>query len=240
MIGYAAGNSTTGSNNVVVGRNAFNITGGTTNNNNVVIGDNAGLNGAPATSNVYIGTNANTTSQTGAQTGCMCIGANSILSGATLGETMTNRIAIGVGARATVNNGLFFPGTVGGTALAGISATALHYDATSGQVGPFTSSQQFKENIEPLEVDSSVVYDFTPRSFNYKNAPDKRVFGYIAEELNEVLPSVVPKMNDQPYSVNYDVLVVLAIEEIKKLRERIESLEAQSTPSKKYGLKLKK
>ena len=54
----------------------------------------------------------------------------------------------------------------------------------------------------------------------------KKHFGYIAEEVNEILPEIVNKDPDgEPEGVKYEMVTVLLVEEIKKLKARIEVLE---------------
>ena len=52
-------------------------------------------------------------------------------------------------------------------------------------------------------------------------------FGYIAEEVVEILPELVSlNSSNQPETVRYKLLSVLLLEELKKLKARIEVLEA--------------
>ena len=55
-------------------------------------------------------------------------------------------------------------------------------------------------------------------------------FGYVAEEVHEILPQLVGYDNFEngdnlPASVHYNQITVLLVEEMKKLRARIEVLE---------------
>jgi hypothetical protein len=89
-----------------------------------------------------------------------------------------------------------------------------------------SSSKKFKRDISDLDIDPKVIYDLVPKSFVYNQHPDKRVFGYIAEEVDEIIPSIVahePATN-QAYGVNYEILVVLIIEELRRLRQLVEPI----------------
>ena len=101
-------------------------------------------------------------------------------------------------------------------------------------VSMWASSERFKENIKDLELDSSKIYDLNPVSFNWK--PDrggKEDFGLIAEEVIEILPLLaVTDKDGKPFSVRYDVLSVLLLNELQKknieindIKERLEALE---------------
>lgn len=99
-----------------------------------------------------------------------------------------------------------------------------------------SSSQIYKKDIVNMTVDSSKVFDLVPRNFTWKdistvhlankNQPD---FGLISEEVNLVLPELIEYQDlsrTVPLKVRYDKLSVLLLAEVKKLKARIEVLEA--------------
>ena len=106
------------------------------------------------------------------------------------------------------------------------------------------SSERYKENIVNLTIDTAQIYNLTARNFKYKDTTEKipnadgtaevdRVsvgensFGYIAEEVNSILPDLVGLDSDnQPNTVNYKLLSVLLLEELKKLKARVDILES--------------
>ena len=116
-----------------------------------------------------------------------------------------------------------------------VPATSSGYQLSSDLTGATSwtsdsSSLRYKENVRPLEIDSSKIYQLDPKSFNliegHISALGNNTFGYIAEEVDKILPEVVKYDNeDRPDSLNYQLLTVFLIEEIKKLRSRIEVLE---------------
>ena len=96
------------------------------------------------------------------------------------------------------------------------------------------SARGLKDNIENLTLDTERIFKLTPRTFTWKNNDSIRVgrqgkqsFGYIADEVQDVLPEIVgyDKEND-PRTVDYKLLSVLLLEEVKKLRTRVDNLEA--------------
>lgn len=104
------------------------------------------------------------------------------------------------------------------------TGTALVRDASNNMVLN-TSSVRYKENIRPLEVDSSKIYDLTAKNFNYKSQPGLDIFGWIAEETNEIIPELVNLNSDgEPESIRYAETSVLIIEEMKKMRSALSSL----------------
>jgi len=116
---------------------------------------------------------------------------------------------------------------------------------SSGVLTSYSSSRRYKENIENLAIDTSKVFDLTARQFKYKDHPKvihsdeedpeeeetitvvgSNSFGYIAEEVHEHIPELVAYNNDgEPDAVNYPLIGILLVEEVKKLKARIEVLE---------------
>ena len=69
------------------------------------------------------------------------------------------------------------------------------------------------------------MYELAPKSFNLKEGLPSTLpgtFGYIAEEVEKVLPELVQYNKEgQPDALMYPLLAVLLIEEVKKLRSMI-------------------
>jgi len=134
---------------------------------------------------------------------------------------------------------LYFQGlsSTGGTDLILYNNTTVYLDS---------SSRRYKENIIDLTIDTSKIYDLVPRTFKWKDTDEPTVdengtiieptiletitgpidFGLIAEEVHEVLPELVRyNKKNEPNAVKYKVIAVLLLEEMKKLKARIEVLE---------------
>jgi len=127
--------------------------------------------------------------------------------------------------------------------------TDSNYNATfikvesDGKIVKSVSSRRYKENITDLTIDTSKIFDLVPRSFKFKdqilevlNDDTKEVsvttrigresFGFIAEEVHEILPELVSlNAEQQPETVDYVMLSVLLLKEVKELKARIEVLE---------------
>ena len=60
----------------------------------------------------------------------------------------------------------------------------------------------------------------------YDDVPGEKSFGLIAEEVHEVLPElVILDKNQEPKSIDYPLLSVLLLSELKKMKARIDILE---------------
>ena len=95
---------------------------------------------------------------------------------------------------------------------------------TSGQLKSKSSSRRYKEDILDLQnIKSEDVYKLRPVSFKWKGNKQED-FGFIAEEVAEVIPKLVHYQEDKPESVAYDKLSVLLLLEISKLKEEIREL----------------
>ncbi|HOW35345.1 MAG TPA: tail fiber domain-containing protein [Candidatus Omnitrophota bacterium] len=121
------------------------------------------------------------------------------------------------------------------TLISGAGNASIRYNTTTKEITytPLVSSKRYKKDIANLEFDTDGLYSLRPVSFTWKES-SIRDFGLIAEEVDEVLPSLVAyDAQGRPDSVAYDKLPVLLLVEMQKLRaenralqERVEKLEA--------------
>lgn len=110
----------------------------------------------------------------------------------------------------------------------GVSGIAVLVDNT-GAFGTVASSKRYKDNIVPMGNSSDNVLKLNPVTFIYKHDDSKTMqFGLIAEEVMEVMPSlVVYDKEGLPQTVKYHDLPALLLNEIQKLYKRIEILESK-------------
>ncbi len=87
------------------------------------------------------------------------------------------------------------------------------------------SSLEYKENIEPIDLKPQRLLELKPMSYNWKSN-EKEDFGYIAEDVKEVLPELY---QDDGMTKGYDVakLPVYIIELLKEQQVAIDSLKAE-------------
>jgi hypothetical protein len=110
------------------------------------------------------------------------------------------------------------------------------YISSGGQLGTVSSSKRFKQEIKPMEKASEAVLALKPVTFQYKDDPKNTPqFGLIAEEVEQVNPDlVVHDKEGKPYSVRYDQVNAMLLNEflkahrrMKEQDKRIEELTAQ-------------
>ncbi len=180
---------------------------------NVFAGYQAGFSENPGSKNIYIGAQAG--SVTVAGTGNIYIGHAGV-PGVGL---ESNAIRIGMSPNQTR---CFIAGIYG--AQSTFDAVPVVIDS-NGQLGIVASSRRFKDDICQMRDESEVVYQLNPVSFVYKNDQiATKQYGLIAEEVNECCPDFVVKGDDgTPYTVRYDLLPVLLLNEINKHHCSIEN-----------------
>lgn len=109
----------------------------------------------------------------------------------------------------------------------GAGTHAMRYDTGSGAWTYDTSSARYKKDITDLPYGLDSVLALQPRSFKYKDS-DKADVGFIAEEVVEVIPEIVPmNLEGQPDAVSYDRLTSVLCKAIQELAARVEALEAE-------------
>jgi hypothetical protein len=120
------------------------------------------------------------------------------------------------------------------TFIAGISGTAVTGTAAvidgSGQLGVAASSARFKDEIKPMDKASETILSLKPVTFRYKPEIDpKRApqFGLVAEEVAKVAPDLVARdQQGKPYTVRYEAVNAMLLNEFLKEHRKVEKLEA--------------
>jgi hypothetical protein len=139
--------------------------------------------------------------------------------------TADNVIAIGaLGANVSYS---CFIGNIRGVTTANANATPVVID-TAGQLGTVSSSRRFKKEIKPMDQTSEAILALQPVTFHYKsdktNTPQ---FGLIAEEAAAVNPDLVVRdVNGEIYSVRYDAVNAMLLNEFLKEHRKVEEQQA--------------
>ena len=169
----------------------------TTGDNNIALGAHAGFNISTGSNNIHIGNVG-----AGNESGTVRIGDNN----------QTKAFIAGING---VNQG---------------SPTAVFINTLSGQLGstPPASSRRYKKEIKPMDTASEAVLALKPVSFHYKsdntNTPQ---FGLIAEEVAVVNPDLVVRdQNGEIYSVRYEAVNAMLLNEFLKEHRKNEEQEA--------------
>ncbi len=88
-----------------------------------------------------------------------------------------------------------------------------------------SSSRRWKENIKPIENALTTVQKLNGVTFNWKDKNIKNDIGFIAEEVNDLLPTIVGKgENGSIEGLEYGKVTALLVEAIKELNQKIDKL----------------
>jgi hypothetical protein len=109
------------------------------------------------------------------------------------------------------------------------SMTAPVIVSSTGQLGTAPSSKRFKKDISTMDKTSEAILSLRPVTFHYKtDTKDIPQFGLIAEEVAKVDPALVlPDKEGKPYTVRYDAVNAMLLNEFLKEHRKVSQLEKQ-------------
>jgi hypothetical protein len=207
--------NTTGFGNTAMGSLALNLNTG---NANTAIGYQTLLRNTTGIANTAIGRGA-----LGFSTG----DSNTAL-GYSAGSAVTiasNVICIGANvAGADVSDSCYIGNIFNRTSFNGV---AVLVDADN-KLGTTTSSKRFKEEIKAMDKASEAMLTLKPVTFRYKKDIDPTgtsQFGLVAEDVEKVNPALVVRDKEgRPYSVRYDQVNAMLLNEFLKDHRKMEQL----------------
>ena len=123
-------------------------------------------------------------------------------------------------------SGTCFIGNIRGVTTQNANALPVLIDG-AGQLGTASSSKRFKHDIEPMGKASEGILALEPVTFHYKsddtNTP---CFGLIAEEVARVNPDLVVRDEGEIYTVRYDAVNAMLLNEFLKEHRTVQELKA--------------
>jgi hypothetical protein len=142
--------------------------------------------------------------------------------------TADNVICIGSGVEGiNVSNACFIGNIFNATAPGG---SAVFIDGDN-KLGTVTSSKRFKEDIKQMGTASEALFSMKPVSFRYKKKIDPAgisQFGLVAEDVEKVNPDLVVRDKEgRPYSVRYDQVNAMLLNEFLKEHRKVEQMQKQ-------------
>jgi uncharacterized coiled-coil protein SlyX len=188
---------------------ALNFTG----NNNTAIGARALNSNTNGSNNIALGESAGLSLTTGDYN--IDIGTDGVA-----GESNTIRIGD------DNHQGATFIGGIYGRSVSGL---AVAIDATD-HLGTVSSSRRFKRDIRPMNKASEALLALKPVTFHYKkeiDAAGTSQFGLVAEEVEKVNPDLVVRDKEgKPYSVRYEAVNAMLLNEFLKEHRKVEEQQA--------------
>jgi hypothetical protein len=232
---FALLSNTTGTQNTATG--AFALFSNTTGNYNTANGAQAltqntgGLNTANGFNALVSNTSGSGNTADGYQTLLVSsTGSSNTALGRDAGSgvtTASNVICIGALVFGEdVDNTTWIGNIYGTTTVSGTTLPVVVSD--SGQLGTASSSRRFKKEIKPMDKASESILALKPVTFHYKG--DHRgtpQFGLIAEDVAAANPDLVVHDKDgEIYTVRYDAVNAMLLNEFLKEHRKVEKLEA--------------
>jgi len=216
---YALANNTIGQGNAATGFNALfsNAIGGF----NTAAGSQALYSNTTGTGNVASGFLALFNNTHGEENTALGSGAGSNVT------TANEVICIGSGvAGANLDHTTWIGNVYGSLPQSGTTAPVVVSDA--GQLGTVASSERFKKDITTMEKASQGILSLRPVTFHYKtDIKGTPQFGLIAEEVAKVNPALVLSDKEgKPYTVRYDAVNAMLLNEFLKEHRKNEEQEA--------------
>ena len=216
---FALFSNSSGSFNTAIGYSALKFH--TTGPLNTAIGFGTLFQTTTGASNTAIGSSAlqaNTTGSgniaLGVQAGTSVTTADNVIAIGASGENIDNTCYIG---------NIFNQATVNGIPIIINSANKL---------GTTVSSRRFKEDIKAMDKVSEALFALKPVTFRYRQQIDPKgipQFGLVAEDVEKVNPDlVVPDKEGKPYSVRYDQVNAMLLNEFLKEHRTVQELKSNA------------
>jgi len=244
-IGSGTLSSATGNNSTAVGYYALNKV--TSALSNTAVGSSAGTRVTTGAGNVLLGSTAGSFINTGG--GNIVIGdqaastgVNNLTSGASNTLIGTNVVpsSATVSFELTIGSGL----TGKGTQTAFIGGTNGAYNAKNVTTWETTSDERIKCNIVDSPTGLAEVKQLRVRNFNYRQVedmpktpdgkpvidnlnPERLITGFIAQELQAVMPECVNTTASGLLSVSSDAVIYALVKAVQELAAEVETLKAR-------------
>ncbi len=192
----------------------------TSGGNNTANGDNALNSNTAGNGNTAIGVSALPNNTVG--------NLNTALGAGAGGSVLTASNVICIGAAGQNVSNTFYIGNIFNTTSSGGIAVFINSD---GQLGTTTSSRRFKDEIKPMDKASEALFALKPVTFCYKKEIDPAgtsQFGLVAEDVEKVNPDLVVRdEKGKPYSVRYDQVNSMLLNEFLKEHREVQELKKQ-------------
>ena len=166
-------------------------------------------------------------------------GSNNIALGSEAGTNLTtgnNNIDIGNPGRPGESGNIRIGTRQTKTFIAGISGATVPGGVgvivdTNGQLGTVVSSERFKTEAKPMDKASEAILALKPVTFHYKKDLDPEgipQFGLVAEQVEKVNPDLVVRdAEGKVYSVRYDAVNAMLLNEFLKEHQTVQELKKQ-------------
>jgi hypothetical protein len=231
---FALASNSTGGSNTASGHQAlFNNTSGSSNTANGVNALGNNFNGSSNTANGAGALISNGGGNFNTASGASALlhnttGSRNIALGAAAGKNVTSaNNVICIGADGANASNTCYIGSIFGALSSGGAAVFIN---ANGKLGTVQCSRRFKDDIKPMEQASDGLFALKPVTFRYKKEIDPKgipQFGLVAEDVEQVNPDLVVRDNEgKTYSVRYDQINAMLLNEFLKEHRKVQEQEA--------------
>ena len=230
---HALANNFAGSDNTAIGGQA--LQGNTSGGANTASGFHALFSNTTGAGNTANGDGALNSNTVGS-------GNTAVGSGAGAAATGNNNVYLGAGMNGVFgeSNACYIASVFGQTSASGVPVLIN----SNNKLGTATSSVRFKEDIKPMDKVSEALFALKPVTFRYKKEIDPAgisQLGLVAEEVDKVNPDLVVRDKEgKPYSVRYDQVNAMLLNEFLKEHRKVQELEARlAQQERNFSVRLK-
>jgi hypothetical protein len=111
-----------------------------------------------------------------------------------------------------------------------VSSTKLYFNPSTGQLNATAfnslSDASMKTNVTPINYGLDEVLQARPVDFDWIDGSGKS-FGFIAQELQKLIPDAVNTNEDGISSVNYSILTAVLFKAVQELSTEVQVLKEQ-------------
>jgi trimeric autotransporter adhesin len=213
--------STTGSNNTAIGAGALLQT--STASNNVAIGSATGLNLLTGSDNILIGTNVDT--QLGNTSNFMSLG-NAIFATGLNSTSILSTTKIGIGTLSPTNK--LTVEDLNTTSVSKFSGSgSTQCTIVTGTGITCSSDSRLKQNIISLDSSTQLINQLKPVTYQWKQGNGESQVGFIAQDVETVIPGLVSTNSDGFKSLNTTGIIPYLVKAFQEQQTQIDEIKTR-------------
>jgi len=106
------------------------------------------------------------------------------------------------------------------------NGTSVGTYTTSGWM--HASDKRLKTNIQVISNAKDIILNLEGVYFNWKTDTEKRQVGFIAQDVEKIIPEIISKNQDGYYSISYGNFAPIIVEAMKEQQSQIEDLKSEN------------
>ena len=106
-----------------------------------------------------------------------------------------------------------------------LGSAARAYGLVRSYLFSTASDERLKKDIADVQVGLKELNKLRPVAYKYKKGDDQIRFGFIAQEVLDVLPNIVDGTEQTNYGVSYQDIIAVLVKSVQELSDRVDELE---------------